>query len=98
MTDQPLAYFITFTTYGAWLHGQAPGSVDDEHNQFGPPFIAANESRHGSNQHQMAQEPYVLDAARREVVCNAIVADWQFRGWTLQALHVRSCHVHLVVS
>jgi hypothetical protein len=24
----PLAYFITFTTYGAWLHGRAPGSVD----------------------------------------------------------------------
>ena len=23
MTNEPLAYFITFTTYGSWLHGEA---------------------------------------------------------------------------
>jgi hypothetical protein len=39
MPDQPLAFFITFTTYGAWLHGQAPGSVDREHNQVDTLFL-----------------------------------------------------------
>ena len=25
--NETLAYFITFTTYGTWLHGRDPGSV-----------------------------------------------------------------------
>ena len=33
----PLAYLITFRTYGTWLHGDARGSVDREHNVFGTP-------------------------------------------------------------
>jgi hypothetical protein len=33
MPHQPLAYFITFTTYGTWLHGNGAGSVDPAHNQ-----------------------------------------------------------------
>jgi hypothetical protein len=31
----PLAYFITFTCYRTWLHGDERGSVDDEHNAPG---------------------------------------------------------------
>jgi hypothetical protein len=34
-----LAYLITFTTYGARLHGSARGSVDDEHNVYGTPLL-----------------------------------------------------------
>ena len=32
-----LAYFITFSTYGSWLHGtkKGMGSVDREHNEYG---------------------------------------------------------------
>ena len=29
-----LAYLITFTTYGARLHGSDEGSVDDQHNVY----------------------------------------------------------------
>jgi len=50
MPDRPLAYFLTFTTYGAWLHGQSPGSVDDEHNQIATPFIEPNPNRRKANQ------------------------------------------------
>jgi REP element-mobilizing transposase RayT len=98
MPDQPLAYFITFTTYGTWLHGQATGSVDDEHNKVGSPFVEPNPNRRMANQEKMTQEPYQLDAARRKLVCDAIVEECQFRGWTLHALHIRSNHVHLVVT
>ena len=38
MPEEPLAYFITFHTYGSWLHGAVSGSVDDEHNRPGPRF------------------------------------------------------------
>ena len=40
MPDRPLALFISFTTYGAWLHGKAPGSVDRDHNEFASPFLS----------------------------------------------------------
>ena len=30
----PFAYFITFTTYGTWLHGDKRKSVDPKHNQY----------------------------------------------------------------
>lgn len=98
MPDVPLAYFITFTTYGAWLHGQAPGSVDAEHNQVGAPFVEPNDNRHSAIKQRMTQEPYVLDTARRNIVRDAIVEECRFRGWTLHALHVRSNHVHFVVT
>ena len=98
MKDQPLAYFITFTTYGSWLHGEAPGSVDDVHNIPGTPFIEPNSQRRAVNRQQLTQDPYLLDANRREIVRDAIVEECKFRGWTLHALHVRTDHVHLVVT
>jgi hypothetical protein len=42
MPSSPLAYFITFSTYGAWLHGRGVGSVDKLHNEVGTPFLAAD--------------------------------------------------------
>ena len=30
----PLAYFITFRSYGTWLHGDKRGSVDRLHRRF----------------------------------------------------------------
>jgi hypothetical protein len=42
-TDTPLAYFISFRTYGTWLHGDERSSTDRFHNQYGSPFIPPNE-------------------------------------------------------
>jgi len=47
-TDTPLAYFISFRSYGTWLHGDKRGSID--------------------------------------------------RKWLLQAINVRTNHIHTVVS
>jgi REP element-mobilizing transposase RayT len=98
MADQPMAYFITFTTYGTWLHGQSPGSVDEDHNTVGTPFAVPSPKRRSAIREQMTQQPYHLDSARRDLVRDAIVEECRFRGWTLHALHVRSNHVHLVVT
>src|ERR1700716_1940374 len=98
MADQPLAYFLTFTTYGTWLHGQSPGSVDDEHNAVGSKFVAPNPKRLAGNRDQMTQKPYPLDSRRRKIVRDAIIEECRFRGWALHALHVRCNHVHLVVT
>jgi len=95
---QPLAYFITFHTFGTWLHGQAPGSVDREHNAVGTPWLDADADRLAEARELMTQEIYLLDEPKREIVRDAIIAECSFRGWQLHALHVRSNHVHLVVT
>ena len=41
----PLAYLITFTTYGTWRHGDERGSVDRAHNAYRTPHLAHNQRR-----------------------------------------------------
>lgn len=96
-----LAYFITFHTYGTWLHGtcKGKGSVDREHNQYGAEFVAPDARREAEAREDMAQPPYVMRSAEeRAVVCDAIVSLCRHRGWRLLALHVRTNHVHAVVG
>lgn len=33
--DEPLGYFLTFATYGSWLHGDVRDSKDRHHNAVG---------------------------------------------------------------
>jgi REP element-mobilizing transposase RayT len=98
MERRPLAYFITFHTYGTWLHGQTPGSVDRAHNQYGTPFLPADSMQVDESRERMTQEPYLLDEKWRRIVRDAIVEECRFRGWKLLALHVRSNHVHMIVA
>jgi hypothetical protein len=94
----PLAYFLTFTCYGTWLHGREPGSVDKAHNQFGNPLLPADSQREAKNQLILGEPPFQLDAARRRVVLATLREVAAFRGWHLLAAHVRCLHVHLVVQ
>jgi REP element-mobilizing transposase RayT len=95
---EALAYFLTFTTYGTWLHGRQPGAVDRQHNQPGTPFLPADERREAARRGQMRQAEYLLDADRRAVVLQTILEVSRHRGWKVWAVHVRSNHVHVVVS
>jgi REP element-mobilizing transposase RayT len=94
-----IAYFITFSTYGTWLHGadKGLGSVDREHNQFGGEFVEPDAGREAVARDAMSQPAYTLDAARRDVVRDAIVSIAREKGWQLLAVHVRSNHVHIVI-
>lgn len=95
-----LAYFLTFSTYGTWLHGtdKGLGSVDAAHNEFGAPFVRPDADRIRRARATMTQSTYLLDAPRRKIVRDAIIAICRERGWHLLALHVRSNHVHVVVQ
>jgi len=46
----------------------------------------------------MPQAPYLLDAARRQVVLGSLQQVCSYRGWTLLAAHVRTNHIHAVVT
>jgi len=59
-TDIPLAYLISFRTYGTWLHGDKRGSIDRFHNRYRSPYIPPNEKWHRYNQEQLKTEPLIL--------------------------------------
>jgi REP element-mobilizing transposase RayT len=98
MPNPLLAYFITFTCYGTWLHGDDRGSVDGDHNAPGMPTLCPNAKRRACEQSNLKERPYSLDAQRRQVILDALCEIAQRKGWTLHAAHVRSTHVHIVVT
>jgi REP element-mobilizing transposase RayT len=99
-TTMPLAYLITFTTYGTWLHGtdKGLGSVDRDHNIFGTPFVAPDVIRKQRAADLMTGPPFTLGPPDRDIVRDAIVALCKEKSWRLRALHVRTNHIHAVVS
>src|SRR5712691_3106921 len=81
-------YLITWACYGAWLPGQH-GSVPRTQNRFGGPLPEANPHKEGHSGNRMTQDPYLLDAVRRQVVLQSLLQVCFCRGWTLRAAHVR---------
>jgi REP element-mobilizing transposase RayT len=92
-----LAFFITFRTYGTWLHGDENGSVDREHNVYGTPLLEPDEERKRQAMAAMTQPEYVMSRAEADIVCRALVDLAEERGWELLAAHVRTNHVHVVI-
>lgn len=97
-TDTPLAYLISFRSYGTWLHGDERGSIDRFHNHYGDPYLPPNEAWQRYNRQQLKQHPFVLRAAARRSVENAIRETCSIRNWQLHAFNVRTNHVHIVVT
>jgi REP element-mobilizing transposase RayT len=94
----PLAYLITFTTYGTWLHGGGKASVSEEHNRFGEEFVPCNPGLNTKEQSLLKHPPVKLNAPHRNAVLQAVLEVCDFRGWLAHAVHIRSNHIHIVVS
>jgi REP element-mobilizing transposase RayT len=91
---EPLAYFLTWTTYGTWLPGDARGwSRKDEPDiqRANPLFIAIARSR-------MKEPEFGLSADDRRIVEVTIRDHCRIRNWHLHAVNARSNHVHVVVT
>jgi REP element-mobilizing transposase RayT len=96
--NTPLAYFLTFTCYGTWLHGDERGSVDRGHNAPLSPVLPPDPDRRAGEWATLAEPPYLLDGPRRQVTLQALCEIAGRKGWTLHAVHVRSNHVHIIVT
>jgi REP element-mobilizing transposase RayT len=96
----PIAYLITFRTFGTWLHGDERNSVDTHKNKniFGTPMIASNESLQTVMKANMSQPSVVLNDDQQQAVEDAIKEVCRHKNFILHALNVRSNHVHTVVS
>ncbi len=90
----PLAYFITWTTYGTWLPGDRRGWVKLDSIAIELP----DAQREAKARSLMREEAVWLNEAQRSIVASTIRVHCQLRGWQLHALNVRTNHVHLVAT
>ncbi len=97
-TDIPIAYLITFRTYGTWLHGDERGSIDRFRNVYKSPFIAPDKKWQRHNVNTLKGEPVLLKAEQRISVEKAIRETCEKRRWILEAINVRTNHVHTGVK
>lgn len=95
----PLAYLITFRTYGTWLHGDDRTSVRrNRKGKHGTKIIEINVPLKERMQEEMAGKPVVLDRNQRKAVEDSIKKVCQHRNYYLYAVNVRSNHAHAVIS
>jgi REP element-mobilizing transposase RayT len=92
--SEPLAYHITWTTYGSWLHGDQRGWVETGTLEIKPGDSEREEETRG----MMKESAVVLTEEQRALVEQVIRQHCAIRGWTLHAINVRTNHVHVVIS
>jgi hypothetical protein len=89
----PLAYFLTWTTYGTWLPGDERGWVEKP-GRFRP----SNPRLQAIAESLLKEEPCVLNLEQRRLVEETIAKHCAIRGWHLHVVNCRTQHVHVVVT
>ena len=89
-----LAYLLTWTTYGTWLHGDPRGWVAKGMRGIQPPDPELQDR----SREAMAEEEAILTPVQRQIVEQTIHDHCRIRGWTLHAVNARTNHVHVVVT
>jgi len=96
MYKKPLAYFITFTTYGTWLHCDSRGSVIIERHT--PKQLIPSEHFYLHQQQQLKYPCVALDAVQRKIVLQTVISHCTIKNWRLYAAHIRSNHVDILAA
>lgn len=108
MNEQPLALFLTWTTYGTWLPGDSRGYVSNtlqpdgtfqfRHNHVGKPFDR-DDVRTLRYAKLLQRDPTTwLTPAQSLVAAESMVEASLKRGWRIIRGAVMTNHVHVVVS
>lgn len=91
--DDPIAFFLTWPTYGTWLPGDKRGWVEFKRGWQMPDSV-----RHLESRAKMKEDACLLNSVERKLVEAQITETCGYRGWTLHALNCRSNHIHIVVG
>lgn len=97
-TETPIAYLITFRTYGTWLHGDERGSINRFRNQYRSRLLPPETDWLQRNKMKLKSEPVRLNAKQRSCVERAIRECCDLRTLRLMAINVRTNHSHTVVG
>ncbi len=98
MSDRPLAYHITFGTYGMRLHGDARGTVSRQQNEFGEPIIGRDTRWEALEEQTLRFEPVKLVLSQRMVIEALLPMICQRGGWLYHQGAAQPDHVHLLLS
>jgi REP element-mobilizing transposase RayT len=95
---EPLAYFLTWTTYGTWLPGDERGWVHHSGKARGISRREGEPSLKEAAERALKTSPVVFSPEDRTLVESQIRETCRFRGWTIHALEVRTNHIHIVLT
>ena len=98
MPVRPLAYHITFGTYGMRLHGDPRGTVDRSMNKSGDPIIGANPDWELIERSRLKFPSVVLSGEQRRFAELAIPGLCQRGGWQLHVCTAQADHVHVLLT
>ena len=90
---EPLAYFLTWPTYGTWLPGDERGGVEYRHG-----WQLADPARKREAQARLTEDACLLDQDQHRLVELTIADHCRVRGWTLDTVNCRSNQVHVIVA
>ncbi|MDI1241060.1 MAG: hypothetical protein PSX80_03965 [bacterium] len=96
--ELPLAYFITFRTFGTWLHGDPRGSTSRHRNRYKSKHLPGTPEWIATNQKRMNREPLILNKLQRDCIEASIKHTCTNRGWELYAANARTNHIHSVAN
>jgi len=98
MPSEPVAYHITFGTYGTRLHGDTRGTVDRRHNTPGEPVLGRRDSWQRVEEARLRHPPVLLTLQQRLYAQRAIADVCERGGWQLHITACQSDHVHVLLS
>jgi REP element-mobilizing transposase RayT len=93
MMQDPLAYFITWPTYGTWLPGDERGWVE-YHRSWQMP----SKSLELYCRACMIEKQCLLTKDERQIVLRQIQETCSFRNWQHFASDCRSNHAHILIG
>lgn len=91
--NDPLAFFITVTTYGTWLPGDERGWIEYHKGWQLPDPIRELEAAAS-----MKEDARILTPEQRAVVEKQVQETCTFRKWVCHAVNCRTNHMHVVVA
>lgn len=98
MNEHPIAYHITFGTYGTRLHGDPKGTVDRSMNIYGDPIIGSDPKRWIRETGLLKFSPVVLNLSQRRYVDSIIPSICQKGGWVYHIAAAGGDHIHVLLT
>jgi REP element-mobilizing transposase RayT len=92
-SDDPRAFFLTWSTYGTWLPGDERGWVEYRHGfQLPDPVLELECAA------RMTEDALLLAPNQRQRVDQQLAETCEHKRWKLHAANCRTNHVHVVLS
>jgi REP element-mobilizing transposase RayT len=91
--EDPLAFFITWPTYGTWLPGDERGWVEYHCGWQLPKPALELECKS-----RMTEEACMLNLSQRQLCERQVAETCHYRKWQMLAVAARSNHMHIVVA